>query len=275
MANVLEKIVADKRIEIAQLKIDKPLASFIDDLKPTTKDMYAALDRKQGKSQAGFILECKKASPSKGLIRADFDPKAICEIYDKYAAAISVLTDEKYFQGKFEYLKIVTDTVSCPVLNKDFFNKEQVKIFTGEIIKGLKTNLNEDIVDLYKTTDIKLSIKDTDGYPLKRLAHDFEALRLKLSLKQLKLVLVNVGELKAIAARSSFCKNYFEVAGIEVETIHFSKEEFMKTSFDSNICICATDENLSSLVDHFETVEKKLSFVSGKSIKKDGLINKK
>ena len=121
MANVLEKIVADKRIEIAQLKIDKPLASFIDDLKPTTKDMYAALDRKQGKSQAGFILECKKASPSKGLIRADFDPKAICEIYDKYAAAISVLTDEKYFQGKFEYLKIVTDTVSCPVLNKDFF----------------------------------------------------------------------------------------------------------------------------------------------------------
>lgn len=121
MANVLEKIVADKRIEIEQLKIDKPLASFIDSLKPTTKDMYAALDRKQGKSHAGFILECKKASPSKGLIRADFDPKAICQIYDKYAAAISVLTDEKYFQGKFEYLKIVTDTVSCPVLNKDFF----------------------------------------------------------------------------------------------------------------------------------------------------------
>jgi indole-3-glycerol phosphate synthase/phosphoribosylanthranilate isomerase len=121
MANVLEKIVADKRIEVKQLKINKPLASFIDSLKPTTKDMYAALDRKQGKSQAGFILECKKASPSKGLIRADFDPKAICQIYDKYAAAISVLTDEKYFQGKFEYLKIVTDTVSCPVLNKDFF----------------------------------------------------------------------------------------------------------------------------------------------------------
>lgn len=121
MANVLEKIVADKRIEVEQLKIDKPLSNFIDSLKPTTKDMYAALDRKQGKSHAGFILECKKASPSKGLIRADFDPKAICQIYDKYAAAISVLTDEKYFQGKFEYLKIVTDTVSCPVLNKDFF----------------------------------------------------------------------------------------------------------------------------------------------------------
>jgi indole-3-glycerol phosphate synthase/phosphoribosylanthranilate isomerase len=121
MANILEKIVADKRIEIAQRKIDFPLQNFIDSLVPTKKDMYAALDRKKGKAHAGFILECKKASPSKGLIRKDFDPKAICQIYDKYAAAISVLTDEKYFQGTFDYLKIVTDTVSCPVLNKDFF----------------------------------------------------------------------------------------------------------------------------------------------------------
>lgn len=121
MANVLEKIVADKRIEVERLKQEKPLETFIDQLTPTTKDMYAALDRNQGRRHAGFILECKKASPSKGLIRPDFDPKSICQTYDKYAAAISVLTDEKYFQGTFEYLKIVTETVSCPVLNKDFF----------------------------------------------------------------------------------------------------------------------------------------------------------
>jgi len=121
MANILEKIVADKRTEIAQLKIDKPLAGFIDALIPTTKDMYAALRRTENKPEAGFILECKKASPSKGLIRPNFDVKSICQTYDKYAAAISVLTDEKYFQGTFDYLKLVTETVSCPVLNKDFF----------------------------------------------------------------------------------------------------------------------------------------------------------
>ena len=121
MANILEKIVADKRIEIDALKKAKPLTSFIDDLVPTTKDMYAALRRSKDKPEAGFILECKKASPSKGLIRADFDVKAICQTYDKYAAAISVLTDEKYFQGNFDYLKLVTETVNCPVLNKDFF----------------------------------------------------------------------------------------------------------------------------------------------------------
>jgi len=119
--NILEKIVTDKRIEIDALKVTKPLTSFIDGLTPTTKDMYAALRRTKDKPEAGFILECKKASPSKGLIRPDFDVKAICQTYDKYAAAISVLTDEKYFQGKFDYLKIVTETVSCPVLNKDFF----------------------------------------------------------------------------------------------------------------------------------------------------------
>ena len=121
MANILEKIVSDKRIEIDALKLAKPLASFIEQLVPTTKDMYAALTRTEDKPYAGFILECKKASPSKGLIRPDFDVKAICKTYDKYAAAISVLTDEKYFQGTFDYLKTVTETVKCPVLNKDFF----------------------------------------------------------------------------------------------------------------------------------------------------------
>ena len=121
MANILEKIVANKRIEIDALKKAKPLSSFIDELTPTTKNMYAALRRTEDKPEAGFILECKKASPSKGLIRPDFDVKAICQRYDKYAAAISVLTDEKYFQGNFDYLKLVTETVKCPVLNKDFF----------------------------------------------------------------------------------------------------------------------------------------------------------
>ncbi|WP_286272579.1 bifunctional indole-3-glycerol-phosphate synthase TrpC/phosphoribosylanthranilate isomerase TrpF [Thalassotalea hakodatensis] len=121
MANVLEKIVANKRIEIEALKKQKPLATFVETLTPSTKNMYDALDRAKGHNGAGFILECKKASPSKGLIREDFDVLSICQTYDNYAAAISVLTDEQYFQGNYEYLNIVTEHVSCPVLNKDFF----------------------------------------------------------------------------------------------------------------------------------------------------------
>ncbi|WP_371377113.1 bifunctional indole-3-glycerol-phosphate synthase TrpC/phosphoribosylanthranilate isomerase TrpF [Thalassotalea aquiviva] len=120
MVNILQKIVSDKLTEIERLKQEMPLASFIDQMKPTTKDMYQALS----KPQASFILECKKASPSKGLIRQHFDPVAISKIYQGYASAISVLTDEKYFQGHHQYLKQVADSVDCPVLNKDFFIDE-------------------------------------------------------------------------------------------------------------------------------------------------------
>lgn len=117
MANVLEKIVLDKKLEIAQRKIDLPLASFIDALTPSDRSFYAAL----AQPNAGFILECKKASPSKGLIRKNFDLDEIIQAYSPYAACISVLTDEKYFQGKFEYLEYVRDRVTQPVINKDFF----------------------------------------------------------------------------------------------------------------------------------------------------------
>ncbi|QDP00876.1 bifunctional indole-3-glycerol-phosphate synthase TrpC/phosphoribosylanthranilate isomerase TrpF [Thalassotalea sp. PS06] len=120
MANILQKIVEDKRIEIAQRKQEFPLASFIYTLTPSQKNFYGALSEEN----AGFILECKKASPSKGLIRDDFNVEEIADIYQNYAAVISVLTDEKYFQGTFEYLQQVTQRVSCPVLNKDFFVDE-------------------------------------------------------------------------------------------------------------------------------------------------------
>ncbi|SEL54103.1 indole-3-glycerol phosphate synthase [Colwellia chukchiensis] len=121
MSNILAQIVANRRKEIAALKQSLPLSSFIDQLTPSKKDMYQALSRSAEKPHAGFILECKKASPSKGLIRADFDVAAIAKIYDKYAAGISVLTEHSYFQGDFNYLKTVSEQVNCPVLNKDFF----------------------------------------------------------------------------------------------------------------------------------------------------------
>lgn len=117
MANVLEKIVEDKRVEIAARKTAMPLSTFIDDLTPSTRSLYQAL----AQPEAGFILECKKASPSKGLIRETFDLDEILNAYGPYASAISVLTDEKYFQGKFEYLEYVTSNAQQPVLNKDFF----------------------------------------------------------------------------------------------------------------------------------------------------------
>ena len=69
-------------------------------------------------------MECKKASPSKGLIRAEFNLEDIANVYKHYAYAVSVLTDEKYFQGNFEFLPLVRGIVSQPVLCKDFMISE-------------------------------------------------------------------------------------------------------------------------------------------------------
>lgn len=119
-ATILHTIVNDKRQALIARKALQPLSSFIDAVVPAKRNFYQALEAKH----PVFILECKKASPSKGLIRADFDPATIAKTYQPYAAAISVLTDEKYFQGDFTYLQQVSDAVHQPVLCKDFFIDE-------------------------------------------------------------------------------------------------------------------------------------------------------
>ncbi|MFZ3388573.1 bifunctional indole-3-glycerol-phosphate synthase TrpC/phosphoribosylanthranilate isomerase TrpF [Buttiauxella gaviniae] len=113
---VLKKIVIDKAIWVEARKQQQPLASFQNNIVPATRNFYHAL---QG-ARTAFILECKKASPSKGVIRDDFDPARIANVYKHYASAISVLTDEKYFQGSFDFLPIVSNIVTQPVLCKDF-----------------------------------------------------------------------------------------------------------------------------------------------------------
>ncbi len=116
METILTKIVADKIDWVAKKKAAFPHADFEKEIKLSDRSFYEALSAKP----AQFILECKKASPSKGLIREDFDLVAIAEIYGNYAAAVSVLTDEKYFQGDFSFLPIVREKLNCPVLCKDF-----------------------------------------------------------------------------------------------------------------------------------------------------------
>ncbi|HID4046335.1 TPA: bifunctional indole-3-glycerol-phosphate synthase TrpC/phosphoribosylanthranilate isomerase TrpF [Pluralibacter gergoviae] len=116
METVLAKIVADKRIWVEARKAQQPLASFQNEVVPSQRHFYDAL---RG-ARTAFILECKKASPSKGVIRDDFDPARIAGIYKQYASAISVLTDEKYFQGSFDFLPVVSRIAPQPILCKDF-----------------------------------------------------------------------------------------------------------------------------------------------------------
>ena len=120
MPSILDRIVETKHREIAAAKrvvSEVELERRVGGL-PPARDFTAAV----GKPGAiRIIAEVKKASPSAGVIRADFDPVAIAKAYEAHgAAAISVLTDADYFQGRLDYLTAIKQAVGCPVLRKDF-----------------------------------------------------------------------------------------------------------------------------------------------------------
>ena len=119
--NILEEIVWHKEIEVDKLRERLPLLELRQKIANTAPpcDFLAAL--KQGKTQPALIAEVKKASPSKGVIREDFDPVAIARTYEQGGATcLSVLTDSKFFQGSYENLSLVRQAVSLPLLCKEF-----------------------------------------------------------------------------------------------------------------------------------------------------------
>ena len=120
MPTILDKIVAAKREEVRRAKAEtseEMLRRRLPDA-PPARDFFAALARP---GPIHLIAEVKKASPSKGVIRADFHPVEIAGIYQQHGAAcISVLTDEPYFQGSLDYLRQIRAAVDLPVLRKDF-----------------------------------------------------------------------------------------------------------------------------------------------------------
>jgi indole-3-glycerol phosphate synthase len=119
--SILKKIADSKTLRVAYAKgrvSQAELLGRIRDMDPA-RDFHKAVRRTDGPVR--LIAEVKKASPSRGIIRQDFDPASIAAVYEsKPVSAISVLTEEDFFQGQLAYLKIVKDIVSKPVLRKDF-----------------------------------------------------------------------------------------------------------------------------------------------------------
>lgn len=123
MSDILNKIVSVKREELAQALERRSLSAIRADAESRvlTRDFEAALRGAVGRGRSAVIAEVKKASPSKGVLRADFEPADIAQSYAEHGAScLSVLTDRQFFQGSVDYLKQARASCQLPVLRKDF-----------------------------------------------------------------------------------------------------------------------------------------------------------
>jgi len=123
MFDILNKILETKRLEVQKAITAKSLDKLRDEAyrEPDPRNFVGSIHAKIAANRPAIIAEIKKASPSKGVIRKDFNPAEIAKSYERGGAAcLSVLTDEQYFQGSAEYLKQARAAVELPVLRKDF-----------------------------------------------------------------------------------------------------------------------------------------------------------
>src|SRR4051812_48462818 len=187
MTDILDKIVAVKREEIAAAKKKKPLEVVREDAfsRVLTRDFEGALRAKIAAGKAAVIAEVKKASPSKGLLREDFIPADIAQSYAEHGAAcLSVLTDQQFFQGSADFLKQARASCDLPVLRKDFmvdaYQVYEARSMGADCILLIAACLDDaqmaELEAIARSLDMAVLVEVHDGAELQR------ALKLKTNL---------------------------------------------------------------------------------------------
>lgn len=214
--HILEEIVWHKEKEIAQMRERLPLPDLQRQVlsAPGPRDFLAAL--KQGKTRPALIAEVKKASPSKGILRADFDPVAIASAYQQGGAScISVLTDEKFFHGSFSNLAAVRSAVDMPLLCKDFL------IYPYQIylarVNGADAVLL--IAAILSDSDLQYFLKITNALGMVALVevHTQEELDRVLALDGVKLIGINNRNLQDFSVDLQTTCNLLTTRGAELQ----------------------------------------------------------
>ena len=175
MNNILEQILATKRQEVTNRRTLVPEQKLLDDITGahTPLGFVSALYQRANQQKPGVIAEIKKASPSKGVIRKDFDPVAIATSYAAAnATCLSILTDEQYFQGHDDYLRNVRRAVSLPLLRIDFtidaYQVYEARAMGADCILLIVSALtSEQLHDLYALAqslglDVLIEVHDAD-----------------------------------------------------------------------------------------------------------------
>lgn len=199
MPNILEQIYQHKLIEVRNKKKQTALQEICAKLKcsePTNRDFYAALKEKNDRNETAFICEIKKASPSRGIIRQDFDAVEIAKIYETSGATcMSILTDEKYFSGLDQYLANVRAITDIPLLRKDFivdnYQIYEAKMLGADCILLIVAMLDD--AKLRELEDCALGL----GLSVLIEVHDEEELARALKMKS-KLLGINNRNLKTL-----------------------------------------------------------------------------
>ena len=179
--SILNEIISQKKVRLVEAKANAPLpevrqrAEAMDD----ARDFAAAISRGEGEGLR-LIAELKKASPSKGLIRPDFDPAEIADIYASHADAMSVLTEEDHFQGALGYISVAKSASPLPALRKDFII-EDYQVFEARAAGADAILLIAKIMDQSLAGDL-MALAHELGMGVLFEVHEFEEMDMALEL---------------------------------------------------------------------------------------------
>jgi len=208
--NILEKIVWQKEKEVDRQREKLPfleLGKQVKESAPPVRDFLGALQA--GKRNPALIAEVKKASPSKGVIREDFDPVALAKTYEEAGAScLSVLTDETFFQGSFENLGIAREAVNLPVLCKEFmiypYQIYQARLVGADAILLIVAILNDQDLNYF----VKI-INSLGMTPLVEV-HTLEELDRALNLEGITLIGINNRNLEDFSVNTQTTVNLIQ-----------------------------------------------------------------
>jgi len=212
MSDVLARICADKRDHVAACKQARPRAEIESAAKaaPPLRGFRAALEQSVAAGRYALIAEIKKASPSKGLIRPDFDPPALARAYEAGGAScLSVLTDVPYFQGADDYLVAARAAVSLPVLRKDFmvdpYQVAEARALGADcillIVAALDVGQAKEIESAANDWDMEVLVEVHDAAELETALAEFQSRLIGINNRNLKTLEVDIATAEALLPR--------------------------------------------------------------------------